>query len=92
METGPKVGELVRMDGWVRRMIADYLRLTDVPVPPYEATAVARLCRDEVAVVLDVAVVEVSDGIFYDKYYRILGPSGVGWVGSNYLESAEADV
>jgi hypothetical protein len=43
-------------------------------------------------VVLDVAVVEVSDGIFYDKYYRILGPSGVGWVGSNYLESAEADV
>jgi hypothetical protein len=92
METGPKVGELVRMDGWVRRMIADYLRLTDVPVPPYEAPAVARLCRDEIAVVLDVAVVEVSDGIFYDKYYRILGPSGVGWVGSNYLESAEADV
>ena len=90
-ESGPQVGELVRVDEWVRNMIVDHLRLTDFPCPSYDSHTVARLERDDIAVILDVAVIDGADGMSYDKYYRILGPGGVGWVGSNYVESAEND-
>lgn len=91
LDAGPQVGELVRIDEWVKHMIVDRLRLTDAPAPAYDGPVVAHLNRDDVAVVLDVAVIEMTDGMSYDKYYRVLGPGGVGWVSANYLETAEAD-
>lgn len=91
LATGPCLGDLVRVDAWVKNMIVDHLNLSDFPRPPYDGPTVARLCRDDVAVVIDVSVVPTSEGMGYDKYYRILGPGGVGWVSASYLESAEID-
>lgn len=91
MDAGPQVGDLVRIDEWVRNMIVDHMQLTDSPRPPYDSLAVARLDRDDVAVILDVAVTAAAEGLSYDKYYRVLGPGGVGWIGANYVEPAEID-
>lgn len=69
-------------------MMISTLALTEEAGPSYASNEICSMRENDLALVIDVVVLD-TEVTKCDKYYRLLCPSGIGWINSSYVEEID---